>query len=82
MNKPTRIQPEDIDADMGPLDENGEQLWSPEEEAAIARLEQNPAYITACERAEADADGEYFTTEEVKAWMAERKREWLAARGR
>jgi predicted transcriptional regulator len=81
MNKP---KPKiDSDADIGPLDENGQQIWSPEEEAAIARVHRDPAYWAAIEEAEADITaGRVFTQEEVLAVSAERRRRYLAERKR
>lgn len=80
MNKP--IQPPVPDDDIGPLDEHGQQIWSPEEEAAIARLDADPAYLASLEEANAQIDrGEWFTTEQVNEYMAEVKRRWHAERG-
>ena len=64
MNKP--VQPPILpDDDIGPLDENGEQIWSPEEEAAIARLRDDPDYLRSLEEANAQiARGEWYTMEE------------------
>lgn len=77
MNKPVRIGPKDMDEDVGPLDENGEQLWTAEKAAAIDRLVKDPEFIAGCREAEEDIDnGRVYTTQEVTAWMAERKREW------
>ena len=42
MNQP--ITPPQADHDIGPLDEHGQQIWSREEEAAIARLEAQPGF--------------------------------------
>jgi hypothetical protein len=80
MNKPAR--PFAPDHDLGPLDENGEQIWSPEEAAAIARVTSDPAFLRSVARAEAQADaGGGRTHAEHIAWMEERKREWRARRG-
>ncbi|PTS90124.1 hypothetical protein DBR17_01960 [Sphingomonas sp. HMWF008] len=80
MNKPVPdLRPDD---DLGPLDEHGQQIWSPEEAAAIARLEADPEELAALEEALADiAAGRLFTTEEVFERLAEHKRQWLAERG-
>jgi predicted transcriptional regulator len=81
MNKPKP----DIgsDADLGPLDANGQQIWSTEEEAAIARLHRDPAYWAGLRRAEADiAAGRMLTHEEVLEASAERRRQYLAKRAR
>lgn len=70
------------DADLGPLDEHGQQIWSPEEEAAIARLHDDPAYWEGIEEALEDIKaGRLYTSEEVAAHMAELKQRWLAERG-
>ncbi len=81
MNKP---KPQlSADADIGPVDENGQQIWSAEEEAAIARLHRDPAYWAAMEEAKADiAAGRLLTHEEVLAASAERRRRYLAERER
>lgn len=81
MNKPNPdFQP--ADDDFGPLDERGQQIWSPEEEAAIARLRADPDYRAGIAEAEADiAAGRIFTTEEVWEHLAETKRRWRAERG-
>lgn len=80
MNKPTpRI---DGDADFGPVDENGVQIWSPEEEAAIERVTSTPEFWAGIARAEADiAAGRVYTHEEVVAMSAERRRRYRAERG-
>ena len=80
MNKPTpRVEPDD---DIGPLDENGQQIWSPEEEAAIERVTSDPSFLADIARAEADiAAGRVYTHEEVRAHMAEVRRRFLAERG-
>lgn len=80
MNKPAR--PPVPDADLGPLDANGQQIWSPEEEAAIARAVSGTDYERGVAEAEADiAAGRVHTQEEVAASMAEMKRRWRADRG-
>lgn len=81
MSKPRRkIRPDD---NIGPVDENGQQIWTPEEEDAIARLHRDPAYWAAIEEAKADiAAGRVYTHEEVLAASAERRRLYLAKRGR
>ena len=80
MNKP--ISQPIADPAIGPLDENGEQIWSPEEEAAIARLHAQPWYQRDCDEADADvAAGRLLTQEEVDASMIEMKRKWFAAKG-
>jgi predicted transcriptional regulator len=79
MSKPKpRIAP---DADIGPVDEHGQQLWSAEEEEAIARLHRDPAYWAGIEEARADIEaGRVFTHEQVLAESAERRRRYLAER--
>ena len=78
MNKPVQsITPDD---DLGALDEHGQQIWTDEEAAAIARMEADPAYHEGLRRAEEDiAAGRVFTHEQVVAMSAERRRRWLAA---
>lgn len=80
MIKPTpRFEPDD---DLGPLDENGQQLWSPEEEAAIERVTSDPQFLADIDRANAEIDaGIYYTHEEANAHMAEVRRRFLAERG-
>jgi len=81
MNKPTPVQP--IDADLGLLDENGQQIWSPEEEAAFERLRADPAYWEGIRMAEEDfAAGRFYTHEEVVAKSAARRAHALAERRR
>lgn len=77
------LQPPPVaDDDIGPLDENGEQIWSPEEEAAIARLQRQPGYWESLEEADAQIDrGEGLTSEEAHASMIEMKRRWFAEKG-
>lgn len=80
MNKP--ILPPVADDDIGPLDEHGQQIWSPEEEVAIARLEAQPGFWEGLREAEAQIDrGECYTHEEVIARSKEMKRGWFAERG-
>lgn len=76
MNKPAH--PLTPDPDIGPLDEHGQQIWSPEEEAAIARIEAEPGFLESLKEAEA---GPFYTSEEVKASMVEMKRKWFADKG-
>lgn len=80
MNKP--LQPPVPDDDIGPLDEHGQQIWSAEEEAAIARILADPEHDRSIAEAQAQIDrGEWYTTEEVRAHMVEVKRQWRAERG-
>ena len=80
MNKP--LASPVADPDIGPLDEHGQQIWSPEEEAAIARLQANPAYQAGLARAEADVRaGHVYSHQEVKASMTDMKRRWFAEKG-
>ena len=73
MNKPA--QPPTPDPDIGPLDEHGQQIWSPEEEAAIARLRDDPDYLRSLEEISARIDrGEWYTTEQVFAELERRRR--------
>lgn len=80
MNKPVPdLRPDD---DLGPLDAQGQQIWSPEEEAAIARLQADPEFWAGLEEAEEDVRaGRLYTSEEVAAHMAELKQRWRAERG-
>ena len=80
MNKPTpRVEPDD---DIGPLDENDQQIWSPEEEAAVERVTSDPQFLAEIAAADADIDaGHYYTQEEAQAYMAEVRRRFLAERG-
>lgn len=73
MNKPTvRIEADDA---VGPLDEDGQQVWSPEEEAAIERMSDDPEFWAGVARGDADfAAGRVHTHEEVVARSAERRR--------
>jgi predicted transcriptional regulator len=76
------IQPADDADDLGPLDEHGQQIWSLEEAAAIARLEADPAEAVALEEGLADiAAGRTYSHEEVFERLAEHKRLWRAERG-
>lgn len=80
MRPSPNLQP---DPDLGPLDEHGQQIWSPEEEAAIARLHADPQYQADTEEALADlaAGGPTYSTDEVFEHLAELRRQWLAERG-
>lgn len=80
MNKLTpRVEADD---EIGPLDEHGQQIWSAEDEAAIARMEADPEFQAGLRRAEADiATGRVYTHEEVVARSAERRRRWRVERG-
>lgn len=72
----------EADDDFGPLDEHGQQIWSPEEEAAIARIEAEPGFLQSLDRANAEIDaGIFYTHEEVVAMSAERRRRWREDRG-
>ena len=81
MNKPVPgAAPDD---DIGPVDADGQQIWSPEEEEAIARLHRDPAYWAAIEEAEESfRQGHFYTQEQVEAACAERRRRYLADRNR
>ena len=79
MNKP--LTPPVPDPDIGPLDEHGQQIWSPEEEAAIARMEAQPWFERDTEKALAsEAAGTFYTQDEVTASLHEVKRKWFADR--
>ena len=79
MNKPMR-EPSTDDA-IGPLDENGQQIWSAEEADAIERMHRDPGFWAGMERAEADIQaGRVFSNEEVEAHSLERRRRFLAER--
>jgi len=81
MNKPAR--PPVPEADLGPLDADGQQVWSPEEQAAIARVLADPDRKRSIAEARADAaDGHGRSPDEVVDGLAELKRRWLADRGR
>ena len=81
MNKP--ISPPQADPDIGPLDEHGQQIWSPEEEAAIARAVRSPEHQRRIAHARAEAAaGNVLSHEEHLASMAEMKRRWYAERAR
>lgn len=76
MNKPA--QPLTPDPAIGPLDEHGQQIWSPEEEAAFARIQADPDFWPSIERSRAAvARGEWYTTEQM---LAELERRWVARR--
>jgi len=79
MNKP---KPQiESDADVGPVDENGQQILSAEEEAAIARLHRDPAYWAGIERGMEDISaGRMLDHEAALAKRAEQRRGWLAGR--
>jgi hypothetical protein len=80
MNKP--IHPPVADHDVGPLDESGQQIWSAEEEAAIARLHRDPEYLAGINEAETDiVAGRVRSHSEHLIWMAQQKRRWRAERG-
>jgi hypothetical protein len=79
MNKPSS----NLEAADGPLDKDGQQIWSAEEQAAITRLHRDPAYWAAIEEAEEDVRaGRVFTQDEIAADAAERRCNFLAARNR
>lgn len=81
MNKP--VVPPVADDDIGTLDEHGQQLWSREEEAAIERLRRDPEYLAGIAEAEAQIErGEFFTSHQVQAHMAQLRCRFLAERGR
>ena len=79
MNKPRpKIE---SDADIGPIDENGQQIWSAEEEEAIARLHRDAAYRAGIERGSEDIRaGRMLDHDEALAERAEQRRRWLAGR--
>lgn len=78
MNKPKRIEP--IGGE--PLDAEGQRMLGPDEEAALDRVRNDPAFLAAIAEAEAEIRaGRFFTHEEVLAHCAERRRRWLAERG-
>ncbi|MDY7523723.1 hypothetical protein E2E30_18400 [Sphingomonas sp. AAP5] len=81
MNDPNpKLQP--VDDAIGPLDEHGQQIWSPEAQAMVARVHADPDYWAGIEDAEADiAAGRVYTTDEVWEHLAETKRRWRAERG-
>ena len=82
MNKPVP-HPPSVDDDIGPLDEHGQQVLSPEEEAVLDRLDRDPAFLAAIAEADASIDaGHFFTHEQVVAESAERRRRYLAERKR
>jgi predicted transcriptional regulator len=73
VNKPTpNLQPSDND--LGPLDEHGQQIWSPETEAAIARLEADPTYQADVAAGLASvARGDGFDTKQVLTELTRRR---------
>lgn len=79
MNEPLpKLQPE---TDVGPLDQDGQQIWSADEETAIARLHDDPDYWAGIERAVADEQaGRMTSPQELAAHATERRRRWLADR--
>lgn len=80
MNKP--LLPPVADDDIGPLNEHGQQVWSPKEEQAIARMHGDPEYWAGIAEAEADiAAGRMISHEELARRSAERSRRWRAERG-
>jgi len=80
MNKPTPNI--DGDPDFGPVDEDGAQIWLPEEEVAIERVTSTPGFRAAIARGDADiAAGRVHTHEDVVAQSAERRRCYRAERG-
>lgn len=83
MNKPVPIKIVDYDDDIGPVDANGQQILSPEDQAIVDRLDHDPAFLAAIAEAEASIDaGDFFTHDEVMAIRAEQRRQWLAERNR
>ena len=80
MNKPqSDFDPAD---DLGPLDEHGQQIWSAEQEAAIARMRADPDYLTAIAEAEADiAEGRTLSHEQMKVEFEAMRARWLRDRG-
>ncbi|WP_404372183.1 hypothetical protein AB5I39_05480 [Sphingomonas sp. MMS24-J45] len=72
MNKPVPdLHPDD---DLGPLDAQGQQIWSPEEAAAIARLQADPRYQADVAAGLASiARGQGFSAEQVLAELARRR---------
>lgn len=78
MNKPMR--PPVPDPDIGPLDEHGQQIWSLEEEAAIAQIMADPDFWPSIQQSrEATARGDRYTAEEVAAELDRRRRAWREA---
>ena len=74
MNKP--ISQLHADPDIGPLDEHGQQIWSPEEESAIARMEAQPDFWAGVRLAEEQiVRGEWFSTEQVLTELEKRRRQ-------
>ena len=72
MNKPVPdLRPDD---DLGPLDEHGQQIWSPTEAEAIARLQADPQYQADVAAGLASVErGAGFSTEQVLAELARRR---------
>ena len=80
MNQP--ITPPQADHDIGPLDEHGQQIWSPEEEAAIAQLEAQPWFQEDLQQAYADeAAGRFISMEESEIQFDQMRQRWLSERG-
>lgn len=83
MNKPTRITPQPIEQDIGPIDEQGQQILGVEEQAAIERLTRDPEFQSAVAEGLADIRaGRTLTHEEHLAHRAERRRRFLSDRRR
>lgn len=81
MNKPS-LPPSAVDSAIGPVDANGEQVWSSAEAAVIARLQADPDYHAAIDEGLADFEaGRVLTHEEVMAASTERRRRWRAEHG-
>ncbi len=81
MNKPAPITPGDHDDAIGPVDADGQQILSPEEEAMFARLEQSPEYLALVERGLDDIrNGRMIDHDEHLAHRAEQRRVWWADR--
>lgn len=73
MDKPA--QPIAPDDEVGPVDDYGQQIWSPEEEAAIAQLRDDPEYLQSLAESDAQIErGEWYTTEQVFAELERRRR--------
>lgn len=72
MNKPA--YPPVPDDDVGPLDEQGRQIWSPEEDEAVARIMAESDFWPSIARGQAQfSRGECRTTEEVFAELEQRR---------
>ncbi|HEX8486739.1 hypothetical protein [Sphingomonas sp.] len=81
MNKPLQLPPV-ADDDIGPLDANGEQIWSSEEETASVRMWADPEFQAGLQEAERQIDrGEWHPHEEVVARSKEMKRRWFVEKG-